>query len=60
MESMLAEFDYFTPTILQSSVILEYNEAIAPVNSTGIVGNTIGTLEFNITPATDLYRDLNK
>ena len=59
MESMLSEFDYFTPTILQSSIIHEYDEPIAPVNSTGIVGNTIGTLEFNITPATDLYRDLN-
>ena len=56
---MLSEFDYFTPTILQSSIIHEYDEPIAPVNSTGIVGNTIGTLEFNIAPATDLYRDLN-
>jgi hypothetical protein len=59
MESMLSEFDYFTPTILQSSIIHEYDEPIAPVNSTVIVGNTIGTPEFNIMPATDLYRDLN-
>jgi hypothetical protein len=59
MESMLSEFDYFTPTILQSSIIHEYDEPIAPVNSTGIIGNTLSTLEFNIAPATDLYRDLN-
>ena len=56
---MLSEFDYFTPTILQSSIIHEYDEPIAPVNSTGIIGNTLSTLEFNIAPAADLYRDLN-
>ena len=59
MESMLSEFDYFTPTILQSSIIHEYDEPVAPLNSNLIAGNTLGTLEFVITPATDLYRDLN-
>jgi hypothetical protein len=59
MESMLTEFDYFTPIIPQSSVIHEYDEPIAPFNSAGVVGNTIGPLEFNITPKTDLYRDLS-
>ena len=59
MESMLSEFDYFTPTILQSSIIHEYDEEVAPLNSNLIAGNTLGTLEFVITPATDLYRDLN-
>jgi hypothetical protein len=59
MESMLSEVDYFTPTILQSSIMHEYGEPTASVNSTGIVGNTTGTLEFNIISATDLYRDLN-
>jgi hypothetical protein len=51
--------DYFTPRILQSSIIREYNEPIGPVNSTGIVGNTLTTTEFNVAAATDLYRVLN-
>jgi hypothetical protein len=56
---MLSEFDYFTPTILQSSIIREHREPIAPVNSTGIMGNTLSALEVNIAHATDLHRDLN-
>ena len=59
MESMLSEFDYFTPTILQSSIIHEYGEEVAPLNSNLIAGNTLGTLGFVITPSYDLYRDLN-
>ena len=57
---MLCEFHYFTPTILLSSIIHEYDEPVAPLNSSNLIaGNTLGTLEFVITPATDLYRDLN-
>jgi hypothetical protein len=59
MESMLSEFDYFNPTVLQSSIIKEYDESIAPVNSTGVQGNALSTFEFIIAGATDLYRDLN-
>ena len=59
MESMLSEFGYFNPTVLQSSIIKEYDESIAPVNSTGVQGNALSTFEFIIAGATDLYRDLN-
>jgi hypothetical protein len=59
MESMLSEFDYLTPTILQSSIIQQNDDPIAPLNAATIAGNTLSTLEFNIAPATDLYRDLN-
>jgi len=59
MESMLSEFDYFTPTILQSAIVSEYDEAISPVNTIGPAGNALGQFEFNIPGAPDLYRDLN-
>ena len=59
MESMLSEFDYFNPTVLQSSIIKEYDESISPVNSTGIQGNAISSFDFIVAGATDLYRDLN-
>jgi hypothetical protein len=54
MESMLSEFDDFTPTILRSSIIHKYDEPVAPLNSNLVDLNTLVTLEFVITAATDL------
>ena len=60
MEAMLSEFDYFTPTIIQSAIVAEYDDAISPVNAINPTTSTgLNTLEFNIPGAADLYRDLN-
>jgi hypothetical protein len=60
MEAMLSEFDYFTPTIVQSAIVNEYDEVIAPVNAINPTTSTgLNNLEFNIPGAADLYRDLN-
>ena len=60
MEAMLSEFDYFTPTIVQSAVVGEYDDAISTVNAINPTTSTgLNTLEFNIPGAADLYRDLN-
>jgi hypothetical protein len=60
MEAMLSEFDYFTPTIIQSAVVGEYDDVISPVNAINPSASTgLNTLEFNIPGAADLYRDLN-
>ena len=60
MEAMLSEFDYFTPTVIQSAIVAEYDEVIAPTNAINPDTATgFGTIEFNITGASDLYRDLN-
>jgi hypothetical protein len=56
----MSEFDYFSPTVLQSSILAEYDEAIGPVNTIQPnVGCALGPFEFNIPGASDLYRDLN-
>jgi hypothetical protein len=60
MEAMLSEFDYFTPTIIQSAIVGEYDDVISPVNAINPSTSTgLNTLEFNIPGAADLYRDLN-
>jgi hypothetical protein len=60
MEAVLSEFEYFTPSVIQSAVIAEYDDMISP---TGAINpdqaNPLNTLEFAIPGATDLYRDLN-
>ena len=60
MEAMLSEFDYFTPTVIQSAIVGEYDDVISPVNAINPTAATgLNTLEFNIPGAADLYRDLN-
>ena len=60
MEAMLSEFDYFTPMVIQSAVVGEYDDVISPVNAINPTTSTgLNTLEFNIPGAADLYRDLN-
>ena len=60
MEAMLSEFDYFTPMVIQSAVVGEYDGVISPVNAINPTTSTgLNTLEFNIPGAPDLYRDLN-
>ena len=60
MEAMLSEFDYFTPMVIQSAVVGEYDDVISPVNAINPTASTgLNTLEFNIPGAPDLYRDLN-
>jgi hypothetical protein len=60
MESMLSEFDYFTPTIIQSAIVNQYDDVIAPVNNINPSTSTgLSNLEFNIPGAADVYRDLN-
>lgn len=60
MEAMLSEFDYFTPTVIQSAIVAEYDDMISPVNAINADAvNALGTIEFNIPGANDLYRDLN-
>ena len=60
MEAMLSEFDYFTPTVIQSAIVGEYDDVIAPLNAINPTTSTgLNTLEFNIPGAADLYRDLN-
>ena len=60
MEAMLSEFDYFTPTVIQSAIVAEYDDVISPVNAINPTTSTgLNTLEFNIPGAADLYRDLN-
>ena len=60
MEAVLSEFEYFSPTVVQSAIIGEYDDMISP---TGAINpdqaNALNTLEFTIPGATDLYRDLN-
>ena len=57
---MLSEFDYFTPTVIQSAIVGEYDDVISPVNAINPSTSTgLNTLEFNIPGAADLYRDLN-
>ena len=57
---MLSEFDYFTPTVIQSAIVGEYDDVIAPLNAINPTTSTgLNTLEFNIPGAADLYRDLN-
>ncbi len=57
---MLGEFDYFTPTLIQSAIVSEYDDVISPVNAINPdAAQELNTLEFNIPGATDLYRDLN-
>jgi hypothetical protein len=59
MEAMLSEFDYFTPTILQTSIDAEYDDQISTVNAINATGDDLGAFEFNIPGANNLYRDLN-
>jgi hypothetical protein len=60
MEAMLSEFDYFTPTVIQSAIVSEYDDVISPVNAINPSSSTgLNTLDFNIPGAADLYRDLN-
>lgn len=60
MEAMLSEFDYFTPAIVQSAIVAEYDDMISPVNAINPdAANALNTIEFNIPGANDLYRDLN-
>ena len=60
VEAMLSEFDYFTPTVIQSAIVGEYDDVISPVNAINPTAATgLNTLEFNIPGAADLYRDLN-
>jgi hypothetical protein len=60
MEAMLSEFDYFTPTVIQSAIVSEYDDVISPLNAINPTSATgLNTLEFNIPGAADLYRDLN-
>jgi hypothetical protein len=59
MEAILSEFDYFNPTVLQSSIIAEFDEAISTVNTIAPTGNALSPFEFNIPGTSDLYRDLN-
>jgi len=60
MEAMLSEFDYFTPTVIQSAIVGEYDDVISPVNAINPTTSTgLNTLEFNIPGGADLYRDLN-
>ena len=58
-QAMLSEFDYFTPTLLQSSIIDEYDEAIGTSTAIAPNGNALGVFDFTIPGAADLYRDLN-
>ena len=51
---MLSEFDYFSPAILQSSVLNEYDELIqAKTVSRG------GPIQFEVSGSAGLYRDLS-
>ena len=60
MEAMLSEFDCFTPTIIQSAIASEYDDAISTVNAINSTTSTgLNTIEFNIPGAADLHRDLN-
>jgi hypothetical protein len=60
METMLTEFDYFTPTLLQSSIVSEYDEMISPTGAINPdAAGPLSTIEFNIPGTADLYRDLN-
>ena len=59
MEAMLSEFDYFTPTVTESTITLQYVDEIGtsnPMNSE--IGNPLCELEFKIPATADLYRDL--
>ena len=58
-QEMLSEFDYFTPTRLQSSITGEYDDCITTTNAIAPNGNALGVFEFTIPGASDLYRDLN-
>ena len=58
-QEMLSEFDYFTPTRLQSSITGEYDDCISTTNAIAPNGNALGVFEFTIPGASDLYRDLN-
>jgi hypothetical protein len=60
MQAMLSEFDYFTPTIVQSAITAQYFDEISPTNPlNSSVANPLCTLEFKIPATTDLYRDLS-
>ena len=57
---MLSEFDYFMPTVIQSAILAEDYDEIAPtapLNSNA--ANPLSTLEFKIPATTDIYRDLS-
>jgi hypothetical protein len=57
---MLSEFDYFTPTLIQSCIVAEYDEMISPTGAINPdAAAPLNTIEFNIPGAADLYRDLN-
>jgi hypothetical protein len=57
---MLSEFDYFTPAIIQSAIVAEYDDVISQVNAINPTTSTgLNTLEFNIPGAADQYRDIN-
>ena len=59
MEAMLSEFDFFQPTVLQSSIISEFDDPLSTANPIGPAGNELAPFEFNIPGAKDIYRDLN-
>jgi hypothetical protein len=59
VEAALSEFDYFTRTVIQSAIVNEYDDVIAPVNAINPSTSTgVSTLDLNIPGAADLYRDL--
>ena len=54
-QAMLSEFDYFTPTVIQSAIGGEYDDVISPVNAINPTAATgLNALEFNIPGAADL------
>ena len=55
----MSEFNYFTPTVLQSSITKEQDVELSTVNVIGPGGNALGPFEFKIPSSTGLYRDLN-
>ena len=55
MEAMLSEFNYFAPSLIQASILDEYDESIGP--TTAVASGS--TIDFTIPGMPNIYRDLS-